>query len=211
MRLGSHYSPEVLAKIIEARRKQQRSRESVLASVRAATAAWKGKHHSPESKLKMSEATKGKKRSDETRHKISEAARHRTIATRYNMSEAQKGKHLSPEHKLKLSEIFRGRNTTLETRRKMSEAQKGPKHWNWKGGVLPRNRSSVEYNEWRRRVFKRDYHTCQRCDVHGGHLRAHHIVGWVVDPSKRYEVANGITLCILCHRKEHRGKRQKVA
>ena len=54
-----------------------------------------GKHHSAEARKKMSEAHKGKNHSDETRKKISEAkkGKHRSEETRKKMSEARKGKH----------------------------------------------------------------------------------------------------------------------
>ena len=53
-----------------------------------------GKHHSDETRKKMSEAKKGKHLSDETRRKL---------------SEANKGKKLSEEHRRKISEALKRR------------------------------------------------------------------------------------------------------
>ena len=54
-----------------------------------------GKHHSAEARKKMSEAHKGKNHSDETRQKIAEAHKHKhhSEETRKKMGEARKGKH----------------------------------------------------------------------------------------------------------------------
>jgi hypothetical protein len=75
----------------------------------------------------------------------------------------------------------------------------------------------LEYNDWRRHVFNRDDYTCQRCDIVGGDLHAHHIMSFskiinsyditTVDEAKEcallFSIDNGITLCIDCHRWTH--------
>lgn len=68
-------------------------------------------------------------------------------------------------------------------------------------GDYRRNR---EYKEWRENVFERDNYTCQKCGRVGGELNAHHIKPFKDYPKLRYEITNGITLCIECHRKEHK-------
>jgi len=78
----------------------------------------------------------------------------------------------------------------------------------WKGGVTPINhkiRTSLEYKEWRTKVFQRDNYTCQKCgDRQGnGHkviLNAHHIKPFSKEESLRFDIPNGITLCKKCHR-----------
>lgn len=79
-----------------------------------------GKHHSEETKRKMSLVKKGKRFSEEHRKK---------------MSEVRKGKHHSKETKRKISEAergekhhFFGKHHSEATRKKMSEARKG-KPW----------------------------------------------------------------------------------
>ena len=76
-----------------------------------------GKHHSEETKKKMSESNKGK-------HIFSEEQKKK-------MSEARKGKKLGPcseEHKRKIGEASKGKHLSEETRRKLSVVRKG-KHW----------------------------------------------------------------------------------
>lgn len=77
--------------------------------------AFKGKHHSKETKNKLSEAHKGeknpmygKKRSEETKKKISKAKKNMSEETRIKISAAHKGKHFSEEAKNKLSYAFKG-------------------------------------------------------------------------------------------------------
>lgn len=97
-----------------------------------------GKHHSEETKKKISKARQERKRklgyinSPETRRRI---------------SKAQKGKKLSEKTKRKLSRALKGRKKppfTEEHRRKLSETLKGkPQPWNagerchfWRGGMM---------------------------------------------------------------------------
>lgn len=67
-----------------------------------------------------------------------------------------------------------------------------------------RDVSSYQYKEWRTSVYKRDSYTCQSCGCVGVKLNAHHIVRWVDDESKRYDIDNGITLCVACHKLAHK-------
>lgn len=67
----------------------------------------------------------------------------------------------------------------------------------------PDARNSAEAQEWRRRVFERDAYTCQDCPQIGGKLHAHHIEAWADCPEKRFELSNGLTLCLKCHGKRH--------
>ena len=94
----------------------------------------KGKHHSAETRKKMSEALKGEKcyifgkhRSEDTCKKMSESkngennpmfGKHHSAETRKKMSESKKGEN---------HPMF-GKHHSAEARKKMSEARKG-KHW----------------------------------------------------------------------------------
>lgn len=79
-----------------------------------------GKHHSEESRKKMSEARKGKPSWNKGKHLSAETCQ--------KLSEAHKGKHHSAETRKKIAEARKSKNHSAETRKKMSEAHKG-KHW----------------------------------------------------------------------------------
>ena len=80
---------------------------------------------------------------------------------------------------------------------------KGKEHPKWKGGIYPENekiRHSTEYKEWRIKIFERDDYTCQKCERVGCELNADHIKSFALFPELRFEISNGRTLCIECHR-----------
>jgi 5-methylcytosine-specific restriction endonuclease McrA len=88
------------------------------------------------------------------------------------------------------------------TSQAMKGIMSGNKHWNWKGGITPKNqeeRNTLEYKQWRTNVFQRDDYTCQMCMNRGHELNAHHIKEWASSPEHRFNVDNGITLCKPCH------------
>lgn len=62
--------------------------------------------------------------------------------------------------------------------------------------------------EWTKAVYLKDNYTCQKCGKRGGVLNAHHIIPFSVDKTLRYEISNGITLCVDCHKKEHKRLRK---
>lgn len=87
----------------------------------------KGKHHTDETKQRISDKLKGIKRgpmSEEHRRKLSESKKDLSAETRRKMSESQKGKHLSEDTRRKLSFAHKGHHHSEESRRKMSEAAK---------------------------------------------------------------------------------------
>jgi len=73
---------------------------------------------------------------------------------------------------------------------------------------LVKPRQTIEYKVWRDKVFKRDKWTCQHCGKKGK-MNAHHIKSFKEYENQRYVVANGITLCESCHRKEHKRLRSE--
>ncbi len=76
--------------------------------------------------------------------------------------------------------------------------------------VDKRVRTKYEYIQWRKSVFGRDNYTCRLCGSgKGGNLNAHHIYPWKDYKYLRYDVDNGITLCIKCHRSVHSKKYKK--
>lgn len=85
----------------------------------------------------------------------------------------------------------------------------GDKHWNWQGGITDINekvRKSKEYKGWRNLVFIRDEYTCVICKSKSGNgkhveLHADHIKKFADHVELRFDVNNGRTLCIDCHKK----------
>lgn len=82
--------------------------------------------------------------------------------------------------------------------------QSGDKSHRWAGGVTAENdseRRSAKYRQWRTDVFSRDGYTCQSCGQVGGYLQADHIQPFAYHKELRYDLSNGRTLCVACHRK----------
>ena len=159
-----------------------------------------GKHHTEASKKKISESNKGK---NSGRVLSQEEIQRRTESRRKN------GWNKNPElTSLRMSQnnarANLGKKQSIETRLKRAEALKGDKNHNWKGGVYQPNnriRKSLEYQIWRLEILKRDDYTCQICGKRGGKLQADHIKPFALFPELRFELPNGRTLCIACHRK----------
>ncbi len=85
-----------------------------------------------------------------------------------------------------------------------SENLKGKYAPNFKDGGCQEKqllRVSLRYKKWRKAVFKRDNFTCQICgDSSGGNLCADHIKSFALFPKLRFDVNNGRTLCVKCHK-----------
>lgn len=129
----------------------------------------------------------GKKRSKETNEKISKSLKGR------KSSMSEEGKKIASE---KISKLFRG---------KPKPNQSGEKHYRWKGGVTPINekiRRSIEYKNWHKAVMERDGYVCViGGKKHGNKVHADHIKPFAYFPELRFELSNGRTLCVECHRK----------
>lgn len=77
------------------------------------------------------------------------------------------------------------------------------RHPCWKGGgTLHRG---GRYIIWARAVLRRDRRICKMCGSRKL-IHAHHIRPWARFPELRYEVKNGLALCVQCHRKVHSSK-----
>lgn len=84
--------------------------------------------------------------------------------------------------------------------------EKGDRHWNWQNGKSKESaiiRQSSESKKWRKLVFEKDNYTCQKCFKKSEKLHAHHKKEFAKYPKLRFELSNGITLCIDCHRFIH--------
>lgn len=58
--------------------------------------------------------------------------------------------------------------------------------------------------DWRAAVLTRDDYTCQHCGANLVPIVAHHIKPWFIAPLARYDINNGVTLCLECHYDQHR-------
>lgn len=63
-----------------------------------------------------------------------------------------------------------------------------------------RIRQSARYRRWRTAVYERDDYTCVFCGKRGGKLHADHIKPFSTFEDLRFEISNGRTLCVPCHR-----------
>jgi 5-methylcytosine-specific restriction endonuclease McrA len=91
--------------------------------------------------------------------------------------------------------------------KKMSEERSGENSNFWRGGISKKNRllrSSSRWKKWREAVFKRDNWTCQKCGKKNTYLHPHHIKQFAYFPKLRFVIKNGITLCLNCHKNEHK-------
>jgi len=134
-----------------------------------------------------------------------------------NTAKRMTGKKHSEETKKKISDKLKINNPMFseKARKKQSETKKqmgylkGENNPNWKGGISAKHlkiRNSFEYKEWRRSVFKRDNWTCQKCGTRSGKaknviLNADHIKSFADFPELRFDIDNGNTLCLECHKK----------
>lgn len=134
-----------------------------------------GKHHSEETKKKLSLKNKNYKHTVEAKNKISLSRKVllKTTNLRERISNSMKGIKapnwkggISPKYK-----IIRG---------------------------------SIEFRLWREAVFERDNYTCKKCKKRGIKLHPHHIQNFAQYPELRFAIDNGITLCEECHWKFHK-------
>ena len=164
----------------------------------------KGRKLSEEHRKNIGKGNKGRKLSEETKRKISEAHKglKHSKATRDKLSKSLLGRKLSKETCDKMSNTRKGKE--LPWRDKINESlPRGEKHHRWikdRSKIQQHLRNNPVYQQWRKKVFKRDNWTCKLKDSNcEGKIKAHHIRGWAKYPNLRYEVDNGITLCEFHH------------
>lgn len=149
----------------------------------------------------------GKKRSLEDRQKMSLAK-----IGRYNgENNPFFGKKHTHETIEKLKILLKGRRAAhpfpkghIPWNKGIKSHNSGENHYNWQGGLTPKNtkiRNSIEYKLWRKSVFERDNYTCQNCGVKGVYFHADHIKSFALHPELRFQLSNGRTLCVPCHKK----------
>jgi hypothetical protein len=163
----------------------------------------KGSKLSDEHKAHIGDALRGKPKSEA--HKAALKANHK----------GRTGKKNSSTHTAALVASRIGRKHTSEAKTKMREAKLGAlvgsRNPNWKGGITPINgqvRGSPEYKQWSKAVLERDNFTCQMCGKRGGNLNADHIQSFAQHPDLRFDISNGRTLCVPCHKTSTKARKQ---
>lgn len=161
----------------------------------------------------ISEETREKLRVSHLGHKHSEETRQKMSESHKGKNTWSKGKKISEEHRQKIiKNRLKNYKHSDEVRAKISLSKKGKKRpeisgekcYLWKGGINPINlkiRKSLEMKMWREAVFTRDNWTCVLCLKVGGDLNADHIKQFAFYPELRFDIENGRTLCVPCHRK----------
>lgn len=181
----------------------------------------KGKHHTEETKRKMSIAHKGIKNkppSEETKKKISLALKGHKVSkeARRKISLANSGVIHSEEYKKRMSLIIKqtmseerkkefsmwqkGKKQSIETINK--RVKRGKEHRWWKGGITSLTRKRTNNFLWKRianKIRLRDSNTCKKCGFIGDNkkLPVHHIIPFRI--SKDDNPNNLMTVCSLCH------------
>lgn len=113
------------------------------------------------------------------------------------------GRKHTKEAKEKQSTSHIGKKKNLHERIAQSARIQGVALSDWKefsSSKIDRLKSSSDYRSWRNSVFLRDDWTCQECGVRGVKLHSHHIKPKSVYPELIFNVENGITLCVECHK-----------
>jgi hypothetical protein len=84
------------------------------------------------------------------------------------------------------------------------KSRQGENHHHWKPDVHDKTLRNA-LKDWGRKIKIKDGFTCQRCGcVERKLLEAHHIKSKHEHPELRFDLTNGITLCIHCHAEEHK-------
>lgn len=158
-----------------------------------------GKNHSQQTREKMSKSAKGnkvwvgRKHTPEARLKMSEAQK-----KSYQNGRVSNFKGKPPHNK--------GGTLSKETKLKISAALRGEKNHRWRGGITSSAymvRHSLEYKWWRDEIYKRDNNRCVMCGIQGErdspYLIVDHIKSFHYFPELRLEISNGRVLCRNCH------------
>lgn len=145
----------------------------------------------------------------------------RMIAAR-NGRAWNKGKPLSEQHRRALSAVRRGKPYSAERRQKMISRIKAVRGDDWTPNTIHAIKDAIQYRTWRRLVFERDEFCCVTCGyksqrrVNGrADIQADHIMPFslivqnfnlqtreqAIDCAALWDVANGQTLCVACHKR----------
>jgi len=161
---------------------------------------WRGRTHTDESRVKISEAQRGgrnhfygKTHSEETKRKIANAHKARDPS----VFSVFYGKKHTLEARRKMSESHKGKKFSAEHRRKISEAQKrktGERNQNWQGGKSFEAYGPEFNGALKRAIRERGGFVCKLCGAPENGLvhDCHHI-----DYVKTHNDPGNF--CLLCH------------
>lgn len=164
----------------------------------------KGKHHTKEAKIKMSEANLNNPR----RYWL---GKHLYKETREKLSKKLKGRILSEEVRKKVSYALKNLSNRIEINEKLRKAFTGNKNPQWIDGRSYEPYSKDFNNILRNEIKKRDNNCCQLCGIqikesrrikinpNKDWLLVHHIN----HNKKDNNPSNLISLCNHCHAKIH--------
>jgi len=152
--------------------------------------------------------------------------------TRDNLSKKNKGKKLSEEHKRKISKsnmgrkgCWLGKEFSQEMCKNISKAKLGKKNGMFGKKHSDKTKiamSKSQKRRWESEEFKnlpherkeeklwgflvrdRANYKCENCNAANDKLHAHHIKPKKQFPSMRFDVDNGILLCVDCHVEAHK-------
>jgi len=177
-----------------------------------------GRKWTEEEKRQIGERRKGQKHSEETKRKMS--------FIKMGEKNPFYGKNHTQKSKIQLSRAIIGKKRSGEFCKKMSMVatqiwQKRKNSPNWQtspASPIDEIRKSFIYRQWRSDIYTRDDFTCQQCGQRGGKLHAHHITPFsdiimfndittleqALSCDELWNINNGITYCIYCHKEKHR-------
>lgn len=152
-------------------------------------------HKVPEEwKKSYSEKNKLYKHTEEARKKISEANLKRVYTKRkVEIVKEKKPKYTFPKGIIPWNKGKYKENYIESEYRQLNKKLRRTKQW----------------THWRTQVFQRDGYMCQECGKKNTYLHPHHIVSVkqcveIKNIPLVYDVNNGLTLCVPCHKLKHK-------
>jgi len=124
----------------------------------------------------------------------------RDIERKKYCSHSCRAKYLSKQYTIDhMEKMWEACNTEESNIKKGNKGENHPKYIKDRSKVKGRPR--YEMSDWRKKVFERDDYTCKECGVKGGKLQADHILPYSLFEEYRWDLDNGRTLCVDCHKK----------
>jgi hypothetical protein len=179
-----------------------------------------GKKHSPETRMKISNALKsanlkGERSSNWKGGEMKHICNECKIEFKRPVCKKTRQKYCS---KICFGKSMRGKSTWNKGNKGFMAGEKH--HWfgrNCTGENSPaykkdrtqlkksdRHHLSSAYQDWRKQVWLRDNWKCKIANPNcKGRIEAHHILSWRDYPELRYQINNGITLCHAHHPRKY--------